>query len=146
MELQRKFRGRGLLFIWSGRSGQARHLGADGVYAAASQFSRQRAIGPQMLRLAAVHNLAEMAIANRLGADLVFLSPVFATRSHVGAKGLGIMRFAAIARCAQMPVCALGGVTPGNYRKVAAFSYGFGAIDGLLNNLGKKFRANSTGK
>ena len=84
-----------------------------------------------MLRLAAVHNMAEIAAANRLAADMVFLSPVFPTRSHCGVNVLGAMRFAILARHAAMPVCALGGVTYGNYQRIARFSHGWGAIDGL---------------
>jgi thiamine-phosphate pyrophosphorylase len=37
----------------------------------------------------------------------VLLSPVFATRSHPGARGLGALRFATAAPC-PVPVVALG--------------------------------------
>jgi thiamine-phosphate pyrophosphorylase len=76
--------------------------------------------------------MAQLRAAERAGVDLIFLSPLFATRSHPGARPLGPFRFAAIARRASMPVMALGGVHPrhsGAIRRLGAA--GFGAIDGL---------------
>lgn len=129
--LKQKFARAGLLFIWSGDACVARQLGADGVYGLPNSLCQNTSIAPAMLRLAAVHNMAEIAAANRLAADMVFLSPVFPTRSHQGANVLGVMRFAILARHAAMPVCALGGVTYGKCQLIAPFSYGWGAIDGL---------------
>ena len=129
--LKRKFLGAQRIFIWSGDASTARQLGADGVYGSPKILGKTISIGPAMLRLAAVHNMAEIAAANRLAADMVFLSPVFPTRSHCGVNVLGAMRFAILARHAAMPVCALGGVTYGNYQRIARFSHGWGAIDGL---------------
>lgn len=129
--LKRRFAGADLRFIWSGDARIARQLGADGVYGPPGYLRGCAAIAPAMLRLAAVHNMAEIASANRLVADMVFLSPVFTTRSHLGASPLGAMRFAILARYAVMPVCALGGVTHNNYQRIAYFSHGWGAIDGL---------------
>src|SRR3546814_4709389 len=57
-----------------------------------------------------VHDKRQMAEAARAGADFVFLSPLFPTRSHPGSLVLGRTGFAALARLAPMPVIALGGV------------------------------------
>ena len=62
------------------------------------------------LRTASAHNLRELKAAERSGADLVFLSPVYPTRSHPGAPALGPRRFALMAHQAKVPVIALGGM------------------------------------
>ena len=63
-----------------------------------------------MLRLVTAHSLHEIGMAQRLRADAVLLSPVFPTRSHPGTNVLGPVRFRLLARHAQVPVIALGGV------------------------------------
>lgn len=63
-------------------------------------------------RIAACHDLASVQMANELGFDAIFLSPVQATASHPGAAHLGWQRFAEYAVTADMPVFALGGVGP----------------------------------
>ena len=85
----------------------AREWGADGIYGA------PRALWPTrsgLLHLATAHDLAEIGLANRLGADAVLLSPVFATRSHPGGATLGPVRFRLLARRSLAPVIALGGM------------------------------------
>lgn len=85
----------------------AREWGANGIY------GPPRALYPRrhdMLQIATAHDLRDIALANRLGADAVMLSPVFATRSHPGARTLGPMRFRLMAALAQVPVIALGGM------------------------------------
>ena len=94
--------------------------GADGVHGG-------RGSG---LRSAPAHNLAALKAAERAGAHLVFLSPVFPTRSHPGARVLGRVRFGLIARHARIPVIALGGVDARNGRSLAALgAYGWAGID-----------------
>ena len=56
------------------------------------------------------HGLRELKAAERAGVDLVFLSPVYPTRSHPGAPALGPRRFALMAHQAKVPVIALGGM------------------------------------
>jgi thiamine-phosphate pyrophosphorylase len=82
------------------------------------------------LRSAPVHNHAELRAAERDGAAMVFLSPVFATRSHVGAQPLGLARFAWLARRTALPVIALGGMNAERGRRLASFgAYGWAGID-----------------
>ena len=80
------------------------------------------------LRTASAHDLGELKRAERCGAELVFLSPVFPTRSHPGSRTLGRTRFAAIARRARVPVVALGGLDAGKARGLPG-AYGWAAID-----------------
>jgi len=85
------------------------------------------------LRTATAHDLPELRAAERAGAGLVFLSPVFATRTHPGARTLGRARFGLLARAARVPVAALGGVTRARYRGLRALgATAWGAIDAHL--------------
>ena len=80
-------------------------------------------------RLATAHSLREIGRANRWNNDAVLISPIFATRSHPAAAVLGRVRLLLLARRAQMPVIALGGMTARRFRGLAI--HGWAAIDGL---------------
>lgn len=85
------------------------------------------------LRSASVHDLAEIRRAEEQGADLLFLAPVYPTRSHPGAPALGVARFAALAATTKLPVIALGGVTPDNAEELLSRgAYGWAAVDAWL--------------
>ena len=114
-------RRRGLVLL-AGPADQARAWGADG--------SHGRGPG-QGLRSAPVHDLAEIRAAERHGADLLFLSPVFATRSAIPARRtLGLARFAWLARRTPLPVIALGGMNAARGRRLASLgAYGWAGID-----------------
>ncbi len=83
------------------------------------------------MRLATAHAGADLAAAAAAGADGVFLSPVFATRSHPGAHPLGIHGFHVLAQQSPVPVIALGGMTADRARELAWPRWG--AIDGLCS-------------
>jgi len=81
---------------------------------------------------AAAHSRMALVRAAALGADLAFLSPVFATVSHPGAPALGAVRFRALARGARLPVWALGGMTKESVRRLGGSkAAGVGAVGGL---------------
>jgi len=80
------------------------------------------------LRTWSAHNLREIRSAERAGADLIFLSPVFPTRSHPDAAVLGPGRFALLAHQAFVPVIALGGMDRGKARTLNG-AYGWAGID-----------------
>lgn len=85
------------------------------------------------LRSASVHDLAEIRRAEEQGADLLFLAPVYPTRSHPGAPALGVERFAALAAITKLPVIALGGVAPDNAEELRSRgAYGWAAVDAWL--------------
>lgn len=115
----------GQLVILSGTGELARAWGADGAYGAADGLGKQ----PGLLRLATAHNASELSLTNRAQADGVFLSPVFATRSHPGGDCLGVARFCALAALAEMPVIALGGMTAARARELDWPRWA--AVDGL---------------
>ncbi|MGN6279588.1 MAG: thiamine phosphate synthase, partial [Sphingomonas sp.] len=65
-----------------------------------------------------VHDRREAIAAVRAGADLLFVSPVFATRSHPGAPGLGVAGARRVAASVPIPMIALGGMTPVSGRRL----------------------------
>lgn len=81
---------------------------------------------------APVHTVPQRVAAERAGAQLIFVSPVFATRSHSGATPLGRVRFGMLIRQSRVPVIALGGMTADRARSLSDFGiYGWAAIEGL---------------
>jgi thiamine-phosphate pyrophosphorylase len=119
-------RRKGHLVILSDSTLTAREWGADGVYGAPLAIYPTRR---DLISIATVHDMQEVAQANRIGADAVMLSPVFHTRSHPEGKRLGSRRFRSLARHARMPVIALGGM---NAERAAELGWQrWGAIDGL---------------
>ena len=99
----------------------AQALDADGTHG-------RRQVQRGRLLSASVHDLREIRAAERAGADLLFLSPVFPTRSHPGARSLGRTRFASLARQTRLPVIALGGMNARRARGLHG-AYGWAAID-----------------
>ena len=91
----------------------------------------RRSRGCGLLLTAAVHGRRGLARARRLRVDAVVVSPVFPTGGHAGARGLGPLRWAGLARRAGRPAIALGGVGPGNARRLPRWAAGLAAIDGF---------------
>lgn len=110
-------RRRGLVLLAAGRP----LPGADGTH------NRKNGRG---IRSFSVHGPAELRAALRSGADLVFVSPVFPTRSHPGAPALGLARFASLARRSPVPVIALGGMDAARAKRLRG-AYGWAGIDAL---------------
>ncbi len=108
----------------------AAEWGADGVYGSARSLCPRR---KGLLHLATAHDLHEIGLANRYGADAVLLSPVFPTRSHPDGRTLGPVRFRMLARASQVPVIALGGMDIGKARRLKWRRWA--AIDGLSSQI-----------
>lgn len=107
------------LLLLAGPAAQAEAWRADGSH------GRGRGKG---LRTAPAHDQAEIRAAEAAGANLVFLSPVFPTRSHPGRKALGARHFGALARQSALPVVALGGMNAARAR-ILTGAYGWAGID-----------------
>lgn len=117
-------RQRGQLLLLAGPAELARAWGADGSH------GNEPGSG---LRSAPVHDLAEIRTAQRTGADLLFLSPLHATRSHPGKVPLGPARFADLARQTRLPVIALGGMDSRRAQDLDQLgAYGWAAIDAWI--------------
>ena len=110
------------LLLLGGDASLAERWGADG--------SHGRGPGTG-LRTAPAHDLAEIRAAEAAGAALIFLSPVFATRSHPEARLLGPDGFAALARQTRLPVVALGGMYAARAEGLSG-AYGWAGIDAWL--------------
>ena len=117
-------RRRGLLLLLAGPADEAEAWGADG--------SHGRGLGAG-LRTAPAHDLPEIRAAEDARAAAVFLSPVFATRSHPEAPALGPDLFAELAAQTRLPVLALGGMTEERYALLAG-AYGWAGIDAWLGD------------
>ena len=77
------------------------------------------------------HDGGDVRRAMREGVSLVFLSPVFATASHPGAAGLGVIRWAGLAK-GRVAVAALGGIDGVSVRRLPwRLCCGAGAIGAL---------------
>ena len=116
----------GHLVVLSGSPALARRWRAHGCYGPPGQIGRSRG---GLIAITTAHDMTEIAMANRKGADAVMLSPVFPTRSHPGARPLGPIRFFIMARHSQAPVIALGGMNARRARRLA-WKY-WAAIDGF---------------
>ncbi|MFC3555858.1 thiamine phosphate synthase [Sphingomonas qilianensis] len=106
------------------RAGAARLGRADGVHGA----GRRRA---GELRTWPAHTRRETLAGVKAGADLLFVSPLFATRSHPGGKTLSRAAAAAMLRGLPVPAIALGGMTARRFRTLRGF-YGWAAIDAWI--------------
>ncbi|WP_169566586.1 thiamine phosphate synthase [Sneathiella limimaris] len=108
-------------------------MGADGVHLPEYMIPRIPLLKHRyhgLLISVACHNRRSLLTAERLGADLAFLSPLFPTKSHPGARTLSpIKASTSINLLKNMPVYGLGGVTANKLKrlKLAGFK-GFGAI------------------
>jgi thiamine-phosphate pyrophosphorylase len=100
----------------------------DGTHCPAHAPGRSPSAGK--LVTASAHSRTEALAAFRAGAHLVFLSPVFPTRSHPGAPAMGPVRFGIAARGLPGPVIALGGMTAARFRRLRPLgAAGYAGID-----------------
>lgn len=130
MEITRRIRDQGRFVAFAGTEDEARQAGAQAVYGADLRRSH-------LPRLYPVHNRAEIAAAERAGAALLLLSPVFPTRSHPNARTLGPYRFTRLAASTRIPVIALGGMTSPRFRRLQKFgAEGWAAIDAWIDECG----------
>ena len=79
-----------------------------------------------------VHSLEEAVRAVRAGADYLTFGNVFATDSHPGAPAKGVVALRAIVDMLEVPVLAIGGVTPENVTEVLATGCAGVAVIGAI--------------
>lgn len=126
IKVQRIARKRRLLLVLAGTGREGIGWKAGGVHNRSAHKSGQ-------LHTASVHTIQERIAAERAGASLLFVSPIFPTSSHKDARPLGFAGFGRIVRNAKCPVIALGGMTAKRARALRLFTiYGWAAIDGLM--------------
>ena len=95
--------------------------------------SAARQLDPTWWIGSSVHDLAEAEAAKAAGADYLVVGPVYETATHPGRPPLGLAPVRQIVRL-DLPVIAIGGVTPGRIRDLtAAGVHGVAAIRALWN-------------
>lgn len=85
-------------------------LGADGVHLGRERLLAMAGHDAGLPLSAAVHDMAAVEQANRLGVEFMLASPVAVTATHPHAAPLGWTGFATICEAAAAPVYALGGM------------------------------------
>jgi thiamine-phosphate pyrophosphorylase len=128
-------RRRGLVLLAGADAGLAARLMADGVHLPerlAHRLPGLRRARPGWILTCAAHSGAALAAARRSGADAVFLSPVFESRSPSAGTPMGALRFAGRVRGAGLPVYALGGINARTARLIVrSGAAGVAAIEAL---------------
>ena len=119
-------RSRNLALAVAGSEPLALSLGADLVH---NPPEPPRALPFSM----AVHSIEQASEAHRLQAALVFVSPVYATRSHPEAPPLGPEQAKEIARASGAPAIALGGLSATRFAALGSDFHGWAAIDAWLS-------------
>lgn len=110
------------------------HLPCDGVHLTSARLRRlrERPCTCERLAGASCHGAEDLRTASRLQLDYALLSPVEPTPSHPDVAALGWERFAELVDDAQLPVYALGGMTPVHRdRSIELGGQGVAAIRGL---------------
>ena len=117
-------RRRGHILLLAGDARTALRWHADGFH----HHSRGHT---GLLHSAPVHNAREIADVKRSNTDLLFLSPLFDTNSHPGARPLGPLMFQRLAkRVGPRRVIALGGMTRQSAHMLGPRTiHGWAAID-----------------
>ena len=125
--VRRIARQRRLTLVVAGSPRFARAARADGFHSRSAMAG-----GAGQLRTMSVHGRAELVMAEHAGADLIFVSPVYATASHAGRRPLGRRGLLEIARATHIPVVALGGMTRRRWDRLRGRGlHGWAAIGAL---------------
>ena len=85
------------------------------------------------LRTWPAHSRAQAIAGKRAGAEILFVSPVYSTRSHPGTQALGPLRAAGIGRGLGLNIIALGGMDSSRFARLRGLGFqGWAAIDAWL--------------
>lgn len=106
------------LFLVNDRLDVALAAGADGVHIGQDDMSfadARRLLGPERIIGLTVHDVDEALEAERLGADYVGLSPIFATSTKQDAGGAcGVEMIARVRPRIGIPIVVIGGISKEN--------------------------------
>ena len=123
----------GLAVVIAGGPELASHLGADGFHlpeTCMGESAYWRARFPSLFVTTSAHSLRALLRAQAMPVDAVFLSPVFATRSHPERASLTPLRANLAAKQMRKPLYALGGINARNATLLNGFA-GIAAIGAL---------------
>jgi len=118
----------------------AKAVSADGVHVSSMDMQDMPAIrqwlGQGISLSTACHNLAELKLAEQWGADLLLVSPIFHTQTHPDTQPLGLDGFQQLVDATDLPVIALGGISPQNRHLLA--DYPVAVLGALLDSKSPK--------
>lgn len=136
-KLARIARRRGLVLLVGADEALAAAIGAAGVHLPERLLAglpRLRARRPQWIVTAAAHSPSALRRGANLGADAILLSTIFASRSASAGRPIGPIRLAGMARSAQAPVIALGGINKSTAARLRSSGvHGLAAVEGWLS-------------
>lgn len=122
----------GTTLILNGPAALAAALGYDGVHWPESMLADAVAAPGLRWRSAAVHSIAAVRAAERVGADLLAFGAVFPPGSKAG-PSLGLPALREATAATRLPVLAIGGVTPDRVPAcLDAGAYGVAVVSGVL--------------
>jgi 8-oxo-dGTP diphosphatase len=128
----------GAAILLNGSPEQARVVDAAGVHLSARQLLTldRRPLAADRWVAASCHNREELHHACRLGVDFVVISPVLRTVSHPETPPMGWQGLRALTETANLPVYALGGMTPADLERAWYHgAQGIAAIRSLWNEM-----------
>jgi len=134
--LAEHWRDAGASFLVNDRADLAVALEADGVHRPGHGLpvgALREVVEDRRIVGVSTHDPEEATAAERAGADFITLSPVFSTPSKPDAPPLGLADLETIARQVDLPVFALGGITPervGDCLEAGAF--GVAVMSGIM--------------
>lgn len=126
---------RGVLMFVGADPRLAAAVGADGLHLPERLSARRGVNGALRRRFrlsAAAHGLPAARRARAAGVEAVVVSPVFPSRSPSAGRPIGALRFRTLVREVELPVYALGGVTPTTAKALKGCgAAGLAAVEGL---------------
>ena len=106
------------------------NLNLDGVYIPAFNnifCANKYNFKKDFLILGSAHNVTEIKVKEKQGAEVIFLSPLFKTKNYK--NELGIIKFNMISKISKKKIIALGGINKKNIKKLKITNaYGFSGI------------------
>lgn len=110
----------------------AKKIKADGIHFSDLEKTSWREINKKsnFAKSFACHSKKSIIKAQKSKADILFLSPIFATNSHKNAKTLGSRKFRDYSKNNNKIIFALGGINETNIKEIIKLKInGFGGID-----------------
>jgi thiamine-phosphate pyrophosphorylase len=112
----------GALLLVNDRVEVAVEAGADGAHVGPGDLppaEARRILGPDRILGVTTHDLAQANRAVAVGADYIGIGPVFPTDTKgVPVRVIGPEAAGRVARAVRIPAFAIGGIAPGNARRV----------------------------
>jgi len=133
--IKKKLKKKKIKFFLANNIKLAIKLDLDGVYIPSyntelniNLFSKRK----KFLIIGSAHNLKEIKIKEKQGAQIIFLSPLFKTNKKN--KFLGSIKFNMLSKMTDKKLIALGGINETNIQKLFLLNaYGFASISFLRN-------------